>query len=55
MTEEENKQAERDFYTEVDKLGRMPRAGNYFAGKKWVPIWDLDRKRQGAKYDTGKE
>ena len=46
---------EKAFYAEVDKLGRMPRAKNYYAGKEWVPIWDLDRKRFGAKYDTSKE
>lgn len=46
---------EKAFYAEVDKLGRQPRAKNYFAGKEWVPIWDLDRKRLGAKYDTSKD
>lgn len=46
---------EKAFYAEVDKLGRQPRTKNYFAGKEWTPIWDLDRKRQGAKYDTSKD
>lgn len=55
MTKEENECAERAFYAEVDKLGRTPRTKNYFAGKEWVPIWDLDRKRQGAKYDVDTE
>lgn len=42
---------EKAFYAEVDKLGRIPRAGNYIAGRIWQPIYDMERKRLGAKYE----